>query len=96
MEQYSPKPDEKDPKLWSLAKKRVGFKRDLITYIVINVFLWLLWLFTTNGKYSGGIPWPAWVTVGWGIGIVIQYFEVFRYPKENAAEKEYEKLKRKQ
>jgi hypothetical protein len=93
MEQYSKTPEEKDKRLWAIAKKRAGFKRDLVTYIVINTFLWLIWLFTNNWKYSGGLPWPVWPTAGWGIAIVIQYFEAFKYPKENSAEKEYEKLK---
>ncbi len=96
MEQHSLNPGEKDPRLWAIAKKRAGFKRDLVTYLVINAFLWLIWLLTIKGKYSGGIPWPVWPTAGWGIAIVIQYFEAFRYPKENSVEKEYEKLKRKQ
>ncbi len=93
MEQYSKTPEEKDDRLWAIAKKRAGFKRDLVTYIVINAFLWLIWLFTNKGRYSEGVPWPVWPTAGWGIAIVIQYFEAFKYPKENSAEKEYEKLK---
>lgn len=96
METNSQSTDDKDPGLWAIAKKRAGFKRDLVTYLVINAFLWLIWLLTIKGKYSGGIPWPVWPTAGWGIAIVIQYFEAFRYPKENSVEKEYEKLKRKQ
>jgi hypothetical protein len=93
MEQYSKNPEEKDARLWAIAKKRAGFKRDLVTYIVINAFLWLIWLFTNNWQYSGGVPWPVWPTAGWGIAIVMQYFEAFRFPKENSAEREYEKLK---
>ncbi len=96
MEPQTHDQEQKDPKLWALAKKRVGFKRDLMTYFAVNVFLWILWLLTGGHKNRSGIPWPAWVTVGWGLGIFIQYFEVFKYPKENAEEKEYKKLKQKQ
>jgi 2TM domain len=96
MDQYSQTPEEKDARLWAIAKKRAGFKRDLVIYIVINVFLWLIWFFTSKGRTYSVVPWPAWVTAGWGIGIVIQYFEAFKYPKENATEKEYEKLKQQQ
>jgi len=96
MEQSPQDPEQKDQRLWAIAKRRASFKRDLVTYVVINAFLWLIWLLTTKGTYSGGIPWPVWPTAGWGIAIVIQYFEAFKYPKENAAEKEYEKLKRNQ
>ena len=84
---------EKDPVLWALAKKRAGFKRDLAWYFVINAFLWLVWLLTNEGPVDGDIPWPVWPTAGWGLGMVIEYFSIYKYPKENAAEKEYEKLK---
>jgi 2TM domain len=96
MEQHTQGMEPRDLKLWSIARKRAGFKRDLVTYIVINIFLWVIWLLTASARYSGGIPWPVWPTVGWGIAIVIQYFEAYKYPKENAVEKEYEKLKRNQ
>lgn len=96
MEQQPQNTEQKDQQLWAIAKKRVGFKRDLATYFIINAFLWILWALTGGYKNKEGIPWPVWVTVGWGLGILIQYFEVFKYPKENATEKEYEKLKKKQ
>ncbi len=96
MEQQSSTQEPKDPQLWAIAKRRARFKRELVTYFVINAFLWLIWLLTTKGRNSGGIPWPIWPTAGWGIAIIIQYFEAYKYPKENTAEKEYEKLKQQQ
>jgi hypothetical protein len=96
MEKYSSNPEQKDPQLWAIAKRRARFKRELVTYFVINAFLWLIWLLRSNDNYSGGIPWPVWPTAGWGIAMVIQYFEAYKYPKENTAEKEYEKLKQQQ
>jgi 2TM domain len=96
MEQYSKISEEKDVRLWAIAKKRAGFKRDLVNYMFINVFLWLIWLFTNRNHSYSGVPWPIWPTVGWGIAIVIQYFETYKFPKETTAEKEYKKLKRKQ
>lgn len=95
MEKYSSTPPDKDPQLWAIAKRRARFKTELITYLVINAFLWVIWLLTTKGKYEGGIPWPVWVTLGWGIGMLFQYFGAYKYPKETAAEREYEKLKQK-
>jgi len=96
MEQQSTNSSEKDPQLWAIAKKRAGFKRDLVYYFVINAFMWIIWLLTGAKTGSRGIPWPVWSTVGWGIGMIIYYFSAFRFPEENAAEKEYEKLKKKQ
>ncbi|MDZ4794961.1 MAG: 2TM domain-containing protein [Bacteroidota bacterium] len=103
MEQYSQNlpagqagSEQKDAKLWAIAKKRAGFKRDLVTYIVINAFLWLIWLLGSKNQNYSGIPWPVWPTAGWGIAIIIQYFEAYRFSKEIAVEKEYEKLKQQQ
>ena len=96
MDQHILTPQDKDPKLWSIAKKRAGFKRDLAIYFAINVFLWLVWLLSGAKTNNNGIPWPVWSTVGWGIGMVFYYLSAFRYPEENRAEKEYEKLKKKQ
>lgn len=96
MEQYSQNPEQKDPKLWAIAKKRAGYKRDLVTYIVVNAFLcgWSGCL-PANHSHSG-VPWPVWPTAGWGIAILFQYFDAYKYPKENTDEKEYEKLKQQQ
>jgi len=46
----------KDQELWKIAKKRVGFKRHLASYIVINSFLSLLWFFTDKNEDHAGIP----------------------------------------
>lgn len=96
MEQLLSTSEEKDQRLWSIAKKRAGFKRDLVIYIVINAFLWLIWLLSDGNNNHSRIPWPVWPTAGWGIAIVLQYFDAYKYPKENTAEREYEKLKQQQ
>ena len=93
MEKYTNSSQEKDPRLWAIAKKRAGFKRDLAIYFFVNAFLWMVWLLTDN--HNNNVPWPIWPTAGWGLAILIQYVEAYRFPKENATEKEYEKLKRK-
>lgn len=83
---------EKDPELWKIAKKRVGFKRHLGMYIIINGMFWLLWYFTNEGDHEL-FPWPVWSMFGWGIGLVFEYMSAYGQPKQNAIEKEYEKLK---
>ncbi len=86
--------EQKDEILWRLAQKRAKFKRHLVTYAVVNTFLWCIWFFSHhdyNGEY--GIPWPVWPMLGWGIGIVLQYFEAYHTDFGWSAEKEYEKLK---
>ena len=83
--------EQRDPKLWKIAKKRAGFKRHLATYIIINVFLWMLWLFTSR---SGNIYsiWPIYVTLGWGIGLMFNFVDAYLGMKDTMAQKEYEKL----
>lgn len=89
-------PQDKDPKLWEIAQKRAGFKTNLITYLVVNAFLWILWYISVGREYNKGLPWPIWPTLGWGVGIVFHYFGAYVYPEANSAEREYEKLKNKQ
>lgn len=86
---------EKDRELWKLAKKRVGFKRHLAAYVIINSFLWAMWYFTEyrHGEW-GGIPWPVFSTLGWGIGVMFNFLGAYVFTKHNAVEREYEKLKR--
>jgi len=83
----------KDPQLWKIARKRASFKGHLQTYIVANGFLWVIW-YMTDGHSDGGIPWPAWSTVGWGIGLAFDYFDAYHGDKNTMAQKEYEKLKK--
>lgn len=86
---------EKERELWKLAKKRVGFKRHLATYIVINGMFWLLWYFTDHQEESAGVPWPVFPMLGWGIGVVFSYLNAYVLMKPDSVEKEYEKLKNK-
>jgi hypothetical protein len=88
--------EEKDKQLWEIAQKRASFKSHLITYVLVNTFLWILWAINGAKFYSGGIPWPVWPTLGWGIGIVSHYLGAYVYPKSNSVEREYEKLKEQQ
>jgi hypothetical protein len=88
--------EEKDQKLWAIAKKRAAFKKSLYTYFIVNAFLWILWYL--NGAHLSGrnIPWPVWPMLGWGIGLAFQYYDAYENTKNSLIEKEYEKLKNKQ
>ena len=88
--------EEKDKQLWEIAQKRASFKTHLVTYVLVNGFLWTLWALTGGRSYGTGIPWPVWSTLGWGIGIVSHYFGAYVYPKNNSVQREYEKLKNQQ
>lgn len=77
------------------AKARVKFKRSAITYVLVNSFLWVLWLIGEQ-HYASVIPWPLYPTMGWGVGLAFQGYSAYYGNKEDAVQKEYEKLLRKQ
>lgn len=90
---YEQIPPDKDPRLWNMARRRVAFKNHLMTYLIINTFFWLLWYLTGSRSYhAGGVPWPVWPALGWGIGLAFHYFGAYVNDGTNATEKEYEKL----
>jgi hypothetical protein len=53
-------------------KKRRDFYNHLVVYVVINAALWAIWAIT-----GAGYPWPAWVTGGWAIGLLLNAWDVF-------------------
>ena len=85
-------PEGKDPQMWQLARKRAGFKRHLAVYLVVNIFLWVTWYFTREFENGGSsIPWPAWSSFGWGIGLMFHFLEAY-VSTNNSVDKEYDKL----
>ena len=97
MSRYQQPPAGKDPALWEIAQKRAGFKSHLLSYVVVNAFLWAVWYFTGE-EYGDNdyFPWPVWPMVGWGIGLAFHYAGAYIFPKVNSIEREYQKLKNKQ
>ncbi len=101
---YQSTPQDKDPHLWEIAQKRANFKKNLVSYLIVNGFFWAIWLFTGNqndwvdmgnlGRHH--YPWPIWPMLGWGIGVAFQYADAYIFPKAHSAESEYEKLKKQQ
>lgn len=90
---HQPPPPGKDPQLWYIAQKRTSFKYHLATYIVVNIFFWILWYFSGRHSSQEGWPWPLWPMIGWGIGLFFHWMGAYVFPKGDAVEKEYDKLK---
>ena len=91
--------ENKDERLWQMAKKRAGFKRHLYTYIIMNSFFWILWLVTSGRQHQHdhiGLPWPVWPMLGWGIGLAFNYFDAYHKAGNSLEEREYDRLKNKQ
>ena len=87
---------EKDRMLWKQAKKRVGFRNHLYTYLVVNTFFWLMWYFTDRHETEHGLPWPVFSSLGWGFGLFWHFMGTFVMGnKLSQVEKEYQKLKEK-
>jgi uncharacterized membrane protein len=62
--------------LESLEKKR-EFRTHLLVFVLVNAFLWLIWgvVYAAGGTW---FPWPVFPTVGWGVGLVMHAWEVYR------------------
>lgn len=88
-------PGDRDPNLWKIAKKRASFKKNLITYLIVNAFMWAIWYFTYGRNHNDNWPWPIWASLGWGIGLLFHFFGAYVYPDANSTEREYERLKKK-
>lgn len=84
--------EPKDEALWQVAKERVGFRKSLVSYIIVNCFLVGIWALSSN-HYP--YFWPIWPILGWGIGIAFQYARAYHGISINSVENEYQKLKNK-
>ena len=97
MNMHQTQPDshssQRDAELWEIARRRASFRTHLITYIIVNIFLWTIWYFSDGRFESGKIPWPAWSTGGWGIGLLFHYLGAFVFSRYDSVESEYRKLK---
>jgi hypothetical protein len=85
-----------DPHLWQKAEARVKFKRHVLTYVLVNSGLWVIWFISGARVYSeNGIPWPVWPMLGWGIGLIANYIGVYEVNIAGTGnvEAEYRKLK---
>jgi len=81
--------DERD---YQRAQKRVhavrGFWGHFITYIVVNIILFIINLVRSPGDW-----WFYWVIIGWGIAIVINALSVFAFGKFQGKKWEEAKIK---
>lgn len=75
MDEIVPEGHEREQAIERLKKRR-DFQGHLVAYVVINAAIWGIWA-ATGADY----PWPAWVTGGWGIGLLLNAWDVyFRRP----------------
>jgi len=65
-------PDLRDEAIRRLRKKQ-DFRGHLLVYALANVVVWTIYLLTS----PHGFPWPVFVTAGWGIGVVMNAWEIY-------------------
>ena len=58
-----------------LLEGRRKFRADLFAYLVVNIFLLGAWAVT-----GGGYFWPGWVLAGWGVLLLLDYWNVYQRP----------------
>lgn len=72
-------------------KKRRDFMAHLLVYTMVNSFIVVIWAVT-----SGGFFWPIFPMVGWGIGLVMNGWDVWRGDEfsDEEIEREMRRLKK--
>ena len=74
-------------------KKRRDFKAHAFVYVIVNAVVWGIWTVIGLSSHSWW-PWPVFVTLGWGIGLVMNAWDVYgRKPiTEDELQREIEHL----
>jgi hypothetical protein len=83
-----------EDKMWEMAEKRVGFRRHLYVYLLVNVIIIALWYFTSYDTTDKGGYWFVFPVLGWGIGLAFHYWGAY-HDDLSSIEKEYQKIKEK-
>jgi uncharacterized membrane protein len=90
--------------IYRVRRKR-GFFTHLTVYCIVNIFLWCMWALSASGISAGygwgmhgtAFPWPVFISVFWGIGLISHGLGVFAFHsgwEQNEINKEIERLKR--
>ena len=90
METFNQQPDEM---LWRIARRRAEFKKRLIIYLIVNIIVWGAWIISSIISRHFGFIWPVFITLGWGIGLTLNYINTYTGFKDSMVQKEYQKLK---
>ena len=73
------------------ALRKRKFRGDVVGYLVINAFLIGIWAIAGFGYF-----WPAWIIGFWGVGLIMNMWDVyFRRPvTEHDIEQELKRIQR--
>lgn len=85
--------DEKRLRARKIAKKKADFIKHFIIYVIVIVFLAII-----NNVTYRGYQWWLWPALGWGIGVVLNFFSVYVFKGKELEERimrsELEKMDR--
>ena len=74
--------DEKRLRARKIAKKKADFIKHFIVYIIVITFLAII-----NNVTYGGYQWWLWPALGWGIGVVLNFFSVYVFKGKELEER---------
>ncbi|MGI2335715.1 MAG: 2TM domain-containing protein [Dehalogenimonas sp.] len=70
-----------EKEIYEQAVKHVKEKKDffvhLLTYIVVNTAILLIWMMS-----GAGYPWFIWPLFGWGIGLTFHFLSVWVFDRQ--------------
>ena len=71
-------------------KKKRDFRGHVMVYVLVNTFLVVIWAVTSHGFF-----WPVFPMVGWGIGVVMNAWDVYwaTTPTEERVRHEMDRLR---
>ena len=81
--------EERRRKARRVAEARYGFLWHLPIYIVVNLVLVAVWLFS-----GAGFPWPIFPIFFWGSGVVGHYIAAYRSSGQNWVDRETDRILR--
>jgi hypothetical protein len=86
----APAPPQLREQALERLKKRQDFRGHLLVYTLVNAVLWTIWALT-----GAGFPWPAIVMAGWGVGVVMNAYDVYWRPPitDQAIDREVDRLR---
>lgn len=63
------------------VEAKMGFYSHLTSYVIVNGFFIVIYLFT-----FGGYPWFIWPMLAWGIGLAFHFMSVFGFGRHNSSD----------
>ena len=59
----------------SNLRRKKAFQSQVVSYLILNAFMWGIWFFTKGDSADG--YWPAWVTLATSIGLAVSWWHAY-------------------